>query len=85
MSTDFTKILNPLAFDVKSYGTESGRLSSQKIIYDQLMYNRLNFRDLYTKKPKDITRNEHEPTLSEKLKLERFWKYNSNKAKKTFT
>lgn len=45
------------------------------------MYNRLNFRDLYTNKPKDITRNEHEPTLSEKLKLERFWKYNSNKAK----
>ena len=78
----FTKILNPLAFDVKSYGTESGRLSSQKIIYDQLMFNRLNFRDLYTNKPKDITRNEHEPTLSEKLKLERFWKYNSNKAKK---
>lgn len=78
----FTKILNPLAFDAKSYGTERGRLSSQKIIYDQLMYNRLNFRDLYTNKPKDITRNEHEPTLSEKLKLEQFWKYNSNKAKK---
>lgn len=78
----FTKILNPLAFDMKSYGTERGRLSQQKIAFDQLMYNRLNFRDLYTNKPKDITRNEHEPTLSEKLKLERFWKYNSNKAKK---
>ena len=78
----FTKILNPLAFDMKSYGTERGRLSQQKIAFDQLMYNRLNFRDLYTNKPKDITRNEHGPTQSEKLKLERFWKYNSNKAKK---
>lgn len=78
----FTKILNPLAFDMKNYGTERGRLSQQKIIYDQLMYNRLNFRDLYANKPKDITRNEHEPTLSEKLKLKLFWKYNSNKAKK---
>lgn len=77
----FTKILNPLAFNFKSYGTERGRLSNQKIVYDQLMYNRLNFRDLYTNKPKDITRNEYEPTIEETEKLARFWKYNSNKAK----
>lgn len=78
----FTKILNPLSFYFRTYGTERGRLSSHKITYDQLMYNRLNFRDLYSNKPKDITRNQYEPTLLERHKLERYWKYNSNKAKK---
>lgn len=78
----FTKVLNPLSFYFKTHGTERGRLSPHKITYDHLMYNRLNFRDLYSNKPKDITRNEHEPTLLEKQKLERYWKYNSNKAKK---
>lgn len=77
----FAKILNPLAFCYKSYGTERGRLSTHKITYDQLMYNRLNFRDLYTNKPKEVTRNEYEPTVPERLKLERYWKYNSSKAK----
>jgi len=78
----FTKILNPLAFTSNSYGTQGGHLSKQKISYDQLMYNRINFRDLYTNKPKDISRNEYEPTILEKEKLEKYWKYNSNKAKK---
>lgn len=78
----FTKILNPLAFAFNSYGTQRGELSKQKINYDQLMYNRINFRDLYTSKPKDISRNEYEPTILEKQKLEKYWKYNSNKARK---
>ena len=79
----FTKVLNPLSFVLRNHGTERGRLSPQKITYDQLMYNRLNFRDLYSNKPKDVTRNEYEPTVPEKLKLEKFWKYNSSKAKKS--
>lgn len=78
----FTKILNPLAFFYNSYGTDRGRMSRQKISYDQLMYNRINFRDLYKEKPKDITRNEYEPSYDEKISIEKFWKYNSRKAKK---
>lgn len=78
----FTKILNPLAFAYHSFGTERGRLSNHKISYDLLMYNRVNFRDLYTNKPKDITRNEYQPTIDEKTKIEQFWKYNSRKSKR---
>lgn len=78
----FTKVINPLAFTYNTYGTDKGRPSKQKICYDQLMYNRINFRDLYTNKPKDITRNEYEPTHDEQRKIEKFWSYNSTKAKK---
>lgn len=78
----FTKVINPLAFFYNTYGTERGRLSKQKIGYDQLMYNRINFRDLYTNKPKDITRNEYKPTHEEQRKIEKFWLYNSTKAKR---
>ena len=55
----FIKVLNPLAFHLSKQGTERGRLSKYKITYDMLMYNRDNFRDIYSDKPKDITRRQY--------------------------
>lgn len=55
----FSKILNPLAYLLDAKGTQSGRLSRNKITYDMLMYNRDNFRDLGSQKPKDMTRKEY--------------------------
>lgn len=50
----FTKILNPLAVEKQKAGTRLGRYSKSNILYDELLYNRLNFRDL--NKPKDMPR-----------------------------
>jgi hypothetical protein len=55
----FIKVLNPLAYQRNKYGTEKGRLSTGKITYDMLMYNRDNFRDIYTEKPKELTRRQY--------------------------
>lgn len=51
----FTKILNPLAVERNKSGTRKGSYSQDKIRYEELLYNRLNFRDL--NKPKDMSRN----------------------------
>lgn len=62
----FTKILNPLAVEKSKLGTKHGRLSKENIRYEELLYNRLNFRDL--NKPKDISRFEwarQQPPLEE--------------------
>lgn len=55
----FSKILNPLAYMLNARGTEAGRISKYKVTYDMLMYNRDNFRDLGSQKPKDMTRKEY--------------------------
>lgn len=61
----FIKVINPLAYEKNSLGTERGRISKDLITYDMLMYNRDNFRDTYQRKPKGITRKMHEvPTPS---------------------
>lgn len=52
----FTKILNPLALKNKSKGTAKGRLSNGLILYPDIFYNRVNFRD--KEKPKNQTRKE---------------------------
>lgn len=56
----FAKVLNPLAFELKKLGTKGGNISSNIITLDMLMYNRPNWRDIYNKKPKEITRNDFE-------------------------
>jgi hypothetical protein len=73
----FTKVINPLAYDKSSYGTERGRLSKDIITYDMLMYNRDNFRDIYQSKPKGITRKEHESPSPSRA---RFIQYQMDKA-----
>lgn len=54
----FTKVLNPLALSKHKKGTQRGRMSAQPIMYQDLMYNQQNFRDIYANKPKNITRQE---------------------------
>lgn len=61
----FTKILNPLACKYKKCGTERGCLSKDIITQDMIMYNQKNWRDIKSKKPKDIPRSEHELEMSE--------------------
>ena len=73
----FTKVINPLAYDKSSHGTERGRLSKDIITYDMLMYNRDNFRDIYQSKPKGITRKEHESPSPSRT---RFIQYQMDKA-----
>lgn len=77
----FIKILNTLAFKKNKLGTYRGHISKHIITYDELMYNRNNFRDIYANKPKDVARktfaiaNEDKPN-------EDYFQYQSNKAKK---
>ena len=77
----FIKVLNPLAYYNHSCGTESGRMSQNPITYDMLMYNRNNFRDVYSSKPKGITRKEY--ALAHPIVVnEAFYRYQSSKAKR---
>jgi len=77
----FTKVLNPLAFEFKKCGTAMGRISKNIITLDMLMYNRPNWRDLYSKKPKEITREEYSK-MYENSKDDSMSTYKINKAKK---
>lgn len=56
----FIKVLNPLACKYKKYGTVKGNMSKDVITQNMLMYNQKNWRDLYSEKPKDMTREEFE-------------------------
>lgn len=76
----FTKILNPLAFKNNSFGTEKGHLSRKKITYDMLMYNRDNFRDIYSEKPKEMARKDYETSIKF-MPNDAMIKYQSVKAK----
>ena len=77
----FTKVINPLAYFYNAYGTEKGKISSDIITYDMLMYNRNNFRDIYANKPKGITRkvyaSKHPIEINEK-----YYDYQSSRAKR---
>jgi hypothetical protein len=59
----FTKILNPYAVENKIAGTIKGRMSDKIMNFSDLMYNRENWRDVYSDKSKGITRQEFESTL----------------------
>ena len=78
----FTKVLNPLAQKEHKLGTSRGRISKEPIAYADLMYNTRNFRDVFSKKPKEISRQdwlkEHPEEKSALAKL----RADSNKAKK---
>ncbi|EDK28882.1 hypothetical protein VSWAT3_22065 [Vibrionales bacterium SWAT-3] len=74
----FAKVLNPIAFSKSSHGTIDGRPSPEPIQYQNLFYNRPNFRDL--NKPKDMPR----ATFLEKVPEETTTEvYHVNKAKKS--
>lgn len=54
----FTKVLNPIAFKYSKRGTERGRMSPDIINRADMMYNQDNFRDVYSEKPKGVTRQD---------------------------
>ena len=68
----FTKVLNPLAYKRKKYGTHKGNLSKKIITLDEIRYNRPNFRDF--DKDKSMARKDFS-------KPEPIQKYHVNKAK----
>ncbi|MCD7771876.1 MAG: restriction endonuclease [Oscillospiraceae bacterium] len=76
----FIKVLNPLAYLNHSKGTERGQISEQPITYDMLMYNRLNFRDIYADKPRNMTRREYAATHPVTVN-ENYYHYQSRRAK----
>lgn len=78
----FSKILNPLAQQDRKLGTQRGRISKEPITYSSLMYNQKNFRDIFSKKPKNVSRQEWltEHPVDEKLKAK--YKADSARAKK---
>ncbi len=77
----FIKVINPLAYFKNSLGTERGRISKHHITYDMLMYNRNNFRDINSEKPKDMTRTEY-TTIHPVEFNEAYFRYQSSKAKR---
>ena len=77
----FAKIVNPLAFMRDTYGSIKGHMSKNKITKEYLMYNRLNFRDIYTDKPKEITREEHLES-AKNISKQSLIIYQTSKAKK---
>ena len=54
----FTKVLNPLALKYNKLGSSRGNISKFIIKRADLMYNQVNFRDVYKDKPKNVTRKE---------------------------
>ncbi|WMJ85381.1 restriction endonuclease [Anaerocolumna sp. MB42-C2] len=75
----FIKVLNPLACKYRKFGTVKGSISKDIITQDMLMYNQKNWRDLYSEKPKEKTREEYEATLKPDNKMA---DYKIQKAKK---
>lgn len=57
VSRIFTKIINPLSCKYKKLGSKSGNISKKIINFSDLLYNKVNFRDI--KKDKNITRKEY--------------------------
>jgi len=60
----FPKVLNPYAAHHGINGSEDGKMSENRFVYSDLMYNRGNFRDLG--KDKGLTRSEAEEIVSDK-------------------
>ena len=75
----FNPLLNILAFNLKKHGSKSGNIAS--INYNDLLYNRPNWRDI--KKDKFQTREEfNELFLNQKIDNSKFYNYQIEKAKK---
>lgn len=71
-------LLNLLCFKFKKLGSKSGRVS--EVNYNDLLYNRLNWRDV--KKDKSISRQEFLSKIVVEIDNSKFFKYNIEKAKK---
>ena len=79
ISRIFTKILNPLAYKEKKFGTRRGRISQTIISLDELYYNRPNWRDI--NKDKSLTREEAKSLFDDVVDNKNFFRYQVTKAK----
>lgn len=77
----FIKVLNPLACKFRVCGTEKGRLSNDIITFDKISYNQKNWRDLYSNKPKGVSRDEYRSSLPEPTE-DSMTTYKINRAKR---
>lgn len=75
----FTKVVNPLAWKKRKYGTKRGNLSKSIITFAELLYNRENFRDISSNKPKGVTRVEWNKRYQKKVN-KNYFEYQSKKA-----
>ena len=78
----FTKVLNPLAVNNKSRGTDRGFLSKKVITYSNILYNQPNFRDL--DKDKNLTREEYQSLLSIQPAYARFIQKAKNQVRERY-
>jgi len=76
----FTKIINPLAFSHKKLGTKGGYISKTIISYNELLYNRPNWRDIG--KDKGISRGEFLTTFENNIDNLSVYNYSISKAKR---
>lgn len=78
----FTKVINPLSYVRKLHGTKGGFFSQDIIGYDELMYNRKNWRDVA--KVKWETRQEYENRAKNLIEIRQnaFVKFTVEKAKR---
>ncbi|MCD2260197.1 hypothetical protein [Psychroserpens luteolus] len=79
ISRIFTKIINPLAYKEKKFGTRRGRISQTVISLDELYYNRPNWRDI--NKDKSLTREEAKALFEDVVDNKNFFRYQVTKAK----
>lgn len=63
----FTKVLNILAYKRRKFGTIKGRISKEIITRSELLYNRKNWRDENSGKPKSISRSEYPVETSDSM------------------
>lgn len=78
----FNKILNPICFKNKKLGTSRGYLSKDIISYDQLMYNRKNFRDISKKQSESRAEYEQRAQFEIEYQNRNRTKYSISKAKR---
>lgn len=79
ISRIFTKIINPLAYQEKKFGTRRGRISQTVISLDELYYNRPNWRDI--NRDKSLTREEAKTLFEDVVDNKGYFKYQIAKAK----
>lgn len=79
ISRIFTKIINPLAYKEKKFGTRRGRISQTVISLDELYYNRPNWRDI--NKDKSLTREEAKALFEDLVDNKNLFKHKVRKEK----
>ncbi|MFC0049339.1 hypothetical protein [Rheinheimera tilapiae] len=62
----FIKVLNPLACKYHKKGIVKGRVSTDMITFDKIVYNQPNWRDIRAGKNKNVSRGDYDPTEKNK-------------------